>query len=60
MIIRINNTEKRIILDSGCTEETFWFDDLLSHDESIYVRRNNKVFMVIPHNYGVKIYEDAE
>lgn len=60
MIIRINNAEKRIILDSGSTEETFWYDNLLYHDDGIDVVRNNKVFMVIPHNYGVKIYEDTE
>lgn len=60
MIIRINKDTNTIILDSGSTEETFWFDDLLYHDEGIDVTRNKKVFMVIPRNYGVIIYENAE
>ena len=60
MIIRINETENRIILDSGCKEETFWYDSLLYQDECLEVVRNGEVFMVIPHNYGVIIYEDAE
>lgn len=60
MIIRINKTEKRIILDSGCTEETFWYDELRYCEEEIDVFRQGECFMIIPHSYGVKIYEDAE
>ena len=60
MIIRINKAEKRIILDSGFTEETFWYDELRYYDTELDVYRQGKCFMVIPRNYGVKIYEDAE
>lgn len=60
MIIRINKAKKRIILDSGFAEETFWYDELRYCDKEIDVFRQGKCFMIIPRNYGVKIYEDAE
>lgn len=60
MIIRINKTEKLIILDSGSTEETFWYDELKYCEDEIDVFRQGKCFMVIPNNYGIRIYEDAE
>ena len=60
MIIRINEAEKRIILDSGVTEETFWYDRLQYFDTEIAVYRQGECFMIIPSNYGVRIYEDYE
>lgn len=60
MIIRINREEKRVILDSGSTQETFWYDTLSYSEIEIDVKRNNETFMIIPANYGIIIYEDAE
>ena len=60
MIIRINREEKRVILDSGSTQEPFWYDTLSYSSTEIVVKRNNETFMVIPYNYGIIIYEDAE
>lgn len=60
MIIRINKTEKQVILDFGCTQETYWYDELKYSDVEIDVYRRGKCFMVIPNNYGIKIYEDTE
>ena len=60
MIIRINTKEKRIILDSGSTQETFWYDTLSYDEAEIEIKRNNTPFMFIPYNYGIIIYEDAE
>lgn len=60
MIIRINETEKRIILDSSSTEETFWYDEIKYHDDEISVYRRKERFMIIPSKYGIIIYEDAE
>ena len=60
MIIRINETEKRIILDSGSTEEAFWYDEIKYYDDEISVYRRKECFMIIPSKYGIIIYEDAE
>lgn len=60
MIIRINRTEKQIILDFGSMQEAYWYDELRYCDEEIDVYRQGKCFMVIPYSYGVKIYEDVE
>lgn len=47
-------------MDSGSTEETFWYDEIKYHDDEIGVYRRKECFMIIPHKYGIIIYEDAE
>lgn len=46
MIIRINREEKRVILDSGSTQETFWYDTLSYGEAEIEIKRNNTPFML--------------
>lgn len=60
MIIRINEEDKTISLDNGSTEEYYWYDLLVATEQNLTVYRGLEVMMVIPLNYGIIIYENAE
>lgn len=62
MVIKICESENTVTLDSGSTEEHYWYSEMEWTDEVIWFYRgtSKRPFMSIPINYGVIVYEDEE
>lgn len=62
MVIIICESENTVTLDSGSTEEHYWYSRMEHTNEAICFYRGRSInpFMTIPINYGVIVYEDEE